>query len=133
MEYEEIVMKFFIPGAENKQMRWCAEDVGLKAYQKTAKICNYLVVPIWNKITKIPCRKYTKDDFLDETKLYTKGYLWISQRICNLFLRWYKRYWPYPNHDLVVNMNYNLTPLNEPDEIVTHVVNDMIQIKKKDA
>lgn len=129
-DYEEILVKFYVIGSENEKERRRAETIGIKAYGKAARIGNSLIIPLYNKTFDKIFPNYTKEDRLDENKLYTKGYITIMNFIANAFSLVYGGLWLKENKKICINVGFTFKPCYDENSKATHIVDDMIYLKK---
>lgn len=135
MEYENIICRFYVKGSINTEERHKAEKIGLKAY----KWCNKtfvrpVFIPCYNKIWKVLFPNYTKEDYLDDRKMYTKLYVAILNRVAKIYVALSGGYWLKKWRKICLNYGYTFRPCTDSEiksnPKCTHVIDDMISIKR---
>ena len=133
MDYEEMICRFYVPGSNNSEERMKAEEIGMKAYKQCNKwVIRPIVTPLYNKIWSILFPKYTKEEYIDEDKMYTKMYFRICNFIGKIGVFLCGGYWFSEKRKVCLNYNYWIKPIEnkDPNEKATHYVDEMISIKR---
>lgn len=135
MKIEEMICRFYVYGSCDKNERQKAEKIGLKAYRLCNKtFANPIFTPCYNWIWDKLFPNYTKEEYLDEDKMYTKLYFRILNAIAKIYVFLCGGYWLRSWRKVDLNYNYTIRPctieeLNK-DSRCTHIVDDMISIKR---
>lgn len=134
-EMVDIIVVFNVEGATDLKEKNYAIKIALKAH----KLCNHTFVKpytiCYNAIWKILFPNYTKEEYLDEQKMYTKLYMATLNNVSKFYLLLCGGYWFMQKRKVSLNYDYYIIPLTD-DEInkypkgTTHKIDDMISIKR---
>lgn len=135
MEYDEILCRFYVKGSKDSNERKWAESIGMKAYKMGRnRFINPIFTPCYNWIWEKIFPNYTKEDYLDEEKMYTRLYTKIINRIGNFCVLLCGGYQFKERRRVCLNYAFTFRPCTEEerkqDPRCTHIVDDMISIRR---
>lgn len=135
MNYDEILCRFYVKGSKDSNERKRAESIGIKAYKMGRnKFINPIFIPCYNWIWKMIFPKYSKEDYLDDNKLYTRIFWKVCSFVSKICVLLCGGYWFKQKRKICLNYDFTFKPCTEEekkrDPLCTHIVDDMISIKE---
>lgn len=135
MDYKTIMCRMYVNGSKNAQERKKAERIAMKAYRLGAHyFINPIFVPCYNWIWTIIFPKYTKEDYLNKEKMYTRIFNYVCKMVAKVCVFLCGGYWLKEKRKVCLNYDYTIRPCTiddkKQDPRCTHIIDDMISIKK---